>query len=306
MASTLDISVVMVGMNTRDYVRNAIAAVEESDWGRYSHEIIYVDNNSHDDSVEVIRNQFPQVRIIANSANRNFCPAANQGSGAASGRFLLHLNNDTLVQPDAIVQMAEFLEQAPDAGVVGCRLFNPDGTDQWSARRFPSWYNAFLGRRSPLGRTFPNAQIVRDYLFKDKITGRTPFPVAWTRTPCMLVPREVLFKLGGFPGDYYYWHAAAFCHRLLREGWRTFIVPTAKVVHFEGKGGGARPYAVQRWHIIDFSRGAYRFHCERHSLHRLNPRRWLAALGLGAHAGIQLLQNWLSSLTEKKPWRALS
>jgi GT2 family glycosyltransferase len=110
--------------------------------------------------------------------------------------------------------------------------------------------------------------------------------------------------VGGFPEDYYYWHEATFCYRVSREGWTTFIVPTAKVVHFEGKGGGARPYAVRRWHIIDFSRGAYRFHCERHSLHRLNPRRWLVALGLGTHAGIQLLRNWLGSFTERRPWRA--
>jgi N-acetylglucosaminyl-diphospho-decaprenol L-rhamnosyltransferase len=302
MTNPIDISVVMVGMNTCDYVRGALASLERCDWRHFSHEIIYVDNNSHDQTVAMVRKQFPTVHVIANAENRQFCPAANQGSLVGAGRFILHLNNDTLVQPDALVQLAEFLDRTPRAGVVGCRLLNPDGTDQWSARRFPSWYNGFLGRRSILGRAFPNAKLVQNYLFKAEIVGQEPFRVDWTGTPCMLVRREAFFKIGGFPEDFYYWHEATFCHRLWRAGWETFIVPTARVVHFEGKGGGARSYAVRRWHIIDFSRGAYRFHCERHSLHRLNPRRWLIAMSLGAHAGLRLSKDWLGSLTEKKTW----
>jgi len=305
MTRTVDISVVMVGMNTRDYVRHALASLARSDWGRFTSEIIYVDNNSQDDTVAMIRAEFPDVIVVANSSNRNFCSAANQGSQLVNGRFLLHLNNDTIVEPDAIAQMAEFIDQTPNAGVVGCRLLNPDGTDQWSARSFPSWYNSFLGRRSTLSRLLPNWKIARDYLFKDKIVGEIPFQVDWTGTPCMLVRRENFFRVGGFPEDFYYWHEAVFCNRLARQGGEVWIVPTARVIHFEGKGGGPRPYSVRRWHIIDFSRGAYRFYCERHSLHRLNPVRWIAAAGLAAHVALSLFINWIGSFKEKRTWRAL-
>ena len=304
MPNSVDISVVMVGMNTRDYVRNALASLAQSNWGRFTREIIYVDNNSRDDTVAMIRAEFPGVTLVANSTNRNFCPAANQGSQAAHGRFLLHLNNDTLVEPDAIAQMADFMDRTPNATVVGCRLLNPDGTDQWSARRFPSWYNGFLGRRSRLSKSMPESKFVRDYLYKDKIVGEVPFHVDWTGTPCMLVRSEAFSEVGGFPEDFYYWHEAVFCNRLARQGGEVWIVPAARVIHFEGKGGGPRSYAVRRWHIIDFSRGAYRFYCERHRLHRLNPVRWIAAAGLGAHVMLSLFLNWIGSFKEKRTWRA--
>jgi len=123
--------------------------------------------------------------------------------------------------------------------------------------------------------------------------------VDWTGTPCLLVRREDFFSVGGFPEDFYYWHESVFCHRLIRLGRETWIVPSAKVVHFEGQGGGVRPYAVRRWHIIDFSQGAYRFHCERRSLGRWHPSRWLTGASLAFRAGALLTLLWLKTRREK-------
>jgi GT2 family glycosyltransferase len=292
---TVDISVVIVGMNTRDLVVDCLRSLQRADWSTYSHEIIYVDNASRDDSVEVVRREFPPVRVVANEKNVHFCPAANQGSRLASGRFILHLNNDTVVEPQAIRSMVEFLEGNPQAAVAGCRLLNPDGTDQWSARRFPAWYNAVLGRRSLLSKMVPNSSIVKRYLFKDQLAMSRPFAVDWTGTPCMLVHRDDFFSVRGFPDDFYYWHESVFCHRLRLLGRETWVVPAARVTHFEGKGGGPRPYAVRRWHILDFSRGAYRFHCERYNLGPWHPSRWLTGAMLSLRAALLLTANWLQS-----------
>jgi len=297
--SAIDISVVIVGMNTRQLVVNCLNALRNANWRGYTYEIIYVDNASKDDSVDVVRRDFPEVHLIANSLNRHFCPAANQGSEKTQGRYILHLNNDTEVDPDAIAEMAKFLDNHPAVGVAGCRLLNPDRSDQWSARRFPEWYNAILGRRSLLSKFAPNSAPVRRYLFKDELSARIPFRVDWTGTPCLLVRREAFFAVGGFPEDFYYWHESVFCHRLALQGPETWIVPTAQVVHFEGQGGGVRPYAVRRWHIIDFSRGAFRFHCERRNLGPWNPSRWLTAASLSFRAATLLTILWLTTRRER-------
>lgn len=298
--SAPDLSIVIVGMNTRELVVNCLASLQNADWGPYSHEVIYVDNASKDDSVDIVRQFFPEVRVEANTRNVHFCPAANQGSNLAKGRYLLHLNNDTVVEPDAIRKMIAFLEGNPRASVAGCRLLNPDGTDQWSARRFPAWYNAILGRRSLLSKLIPGNRIVRDYLFKDQLASGAPFQVDWTGTPCLLVRRGAFLAAGGFPEDFYYWHESVFCHRLSLTGGETWVVPESRVTHFEGKGGGPRPYAVRRWHILDFSRGAYKFHCERYGLSRWSPSRWFTAALLSTRAGVLLAANWLQSQGERR------
>jgi hypothetical protein len=298
-----DIAVMLVGLNTRDYVKNCLESLARTDWCGYTHEIIYVDNGSADDSVELVRGEFPEVKVIANLENLGFCKAANQAAALANSRYHLQLNNDTLVYPDSAPLLAEFFDRTPDAAVAGARLLNPDLSDQWSARRFPSWVHAFFGRRSALSRWFPQAKPVREYLYKDQLRGEKPFQVDWVPTPCMLIREEVFQRVGGMPEDFYYWHEAVFCDRVRqdggRDGGKVYVVPRSKVIHFEGKGGGARPYRVRRWHIKDFHRGAYRFYCERYHPGTLNPARWFIAAGLALRALALLTANWLTSLRER-------
>jgi GT2 family glycosyltransferase len=294
-----DIAVIIPGMNTRNYLKGCLESLARTEWRGYTHEVIYVDNGSKDDSLKMVASEFPYVRVLANPRNLGFCRGANQGAAAANARFLLHLNNDTLLEPDSIPLLADFLEQTPDAAVVGSRLLNADGTEQWSARRFPAWYHAFLGRRTLFGRLFPNARVVRHYLYKDQLDGGQPFVVDWVPTPCMMVRADVFQELAGFPEDFYYWHEAIFCHRLRHGHGKVYLEPRSRVTHFEGKGGGPRPYPVRRWHIIDFHQGAYRFACEFYRLGRFHPARWLTAAGLWCRAALLLTANRLNSPREK-------
>jgi GT2 family glycosyltransferase len=294
-ARRVDVGIVLVGMNTREFVRNCLASIAKSEWRGYTHRIVYVDNASADDSVEVVRREFPDVTVVANPRNVHFCPAANQGARLLDARFILQLNNDTVVYPDSLAPLVALLDQHPRAGIAGCRLLNHDLTDQWSARRFPSGIHAIAGRRSIVARLFPNAPVLKDYLFKDQLRGTEPFRVDWVGTPCMLVRSQVYWEAGGLPEEFYYWHEATFCHRVLRLGWETWVVPTSKVVHFEGMGGGARSYQVRQWHVRDFHDGALRFLREQHGLSRAHPMSLVAGAALESRKALLLFRNWLTA-----------
>lgn len=283
-----DVAVVLVGLNANAFVKQCIETVEKADWSRHTCEIVYVDNGSKDGSVEMVRSCFPQVRVIANDSNLGYCKAANQGARIADARHYYFLNDDTIVYPDALPVVIDFLDARPEIGVVGSRLLNLDLTDQWSGRRFPSPWNGILGRRSWLSKVFPDARALTDYLYRDEVAAGEPFEADWVSAAALLVDRDTFARVGMFAEDYYYWHEAVFCDRVRRAGRKVYLHPGSKIIHYEGKGSGARPYPVQRWHILDFHRGAYRCAVEHYNLGRFHPARWLTAAALAARAMVLL------------------
>jgi len=294
MSSRTDIAVILVGMNTRDFVRGFLESLALTDWQGYTHETLYVDNASQDDTLDMLRLHYPEVKVIANTTNVGFTRAANQAARAAKSRYHLQINNDTLVYPDSIAQLAKFLDANPAVGMVGGRILNPDLTDQWSARRFPSAKNAIFNRRAALKGRFTGSKAVSDYLYRDQIQGSEPFLVDWVPTVYSLIREDAFEKTGGMPEDLYYWAEAVFCLRLKSAGYETWTVPTSKIVHFEGHGGGPRPYRVKKWHIVDFHRGAYRLFLEQHKPAKLSPLRFAAGTLLASRALLLLAANKLS------------
>ena len=280
-----DVAVIVVGLNAREYVRGCLQWLLKSNWRGYSYEIIYVDNGSTDGSAAMVRDHFPAVKVIANQENLGFCRAANQGASIAESRYYFFLNDDTLVLDDAIPLLIETFEQIPSAGIVGSRLLNPDRTDQWSGRRFPSAWNAFLGRRSVLSRFFPNAKPLADYLYKEQLKQGQPFEVDWVSAAAMMMTRETFERLGGFVEDYYYFHELLICKRAADFAEKVVLHPGSRIVHYEGVGSGTRTYSVKKKHLINFHLGAYRWYCEHYKLHRFHPRRWLCALAVSVRAG---------------------
>jgi hypothetical protein len=265
-------------------LQGCLSSLAGAEWNGYSHQIVYVDNASSDGSVDMVRSDFPQVTVIVNRHNAGFCAACNQGVASVDSRYVYLLNIDTVLFPDSLRLLAEFLDQTPGAAAAGNRLLNPDLTDQWSARRFPTWINALFGRRTALARLFPGSFVLRDYLYKDDFKKGRPFVVDWVPGSCTLVRREVYLKSGGLPEDMHYWSDAVFCDRIAKLGWSIFIIPQARLVHYEGQGTGHKTGPVRRWLITDFHRGAYQFYCEHYALGRFNPARWLAGAALETRA----------------------
>jgi GT2 family glycosyltransferase len=282
--TAIDVSIVVSNRNGRAFLADCLESLQGSGVPSHSHEIIVADNASSDGSVEMVRTQFPWVRVVAHERDIGFTRSNNIAIREARGRYVHLLNNDTLVLPGTIDRLIDFMDHRPDAAGVGNRLFYPDGREQFSGRRFPGLRNAFFGRRSLLSRWFPRSRWYRSYVFADELESDQPFEVDWISHAAALYRRDALLEVGGLAEDMYYWHESELALRLKRAGHCIFLHPRAALIHYEGHGDGGRSRASWRQHHRDFARGSYRFHCGRRRLGTLDPRRALTWLGLQGRA----------------------
>ena len=193
-----DLSVIIVNYNVREFLEQALRSVERAS-ARLAVEVFVVDNNSVDDSVEMVQAHFPGVRLIANEANVGFSRANNQAIREARGRYLLILNPDTIVQEDTFETLLRFMEAHPEAGAVGCKILNPDGTFAPESRRaFPRPTVAFY-RIAGLSRLFPRSPVFGRYnmtfLPQDQVAE-----VDALSGSCMLVRHAALYDRYGSVG----------------------------------------------------------------------------------------------------------
>ena len=286
-----DVSIIIVGLNAKNYVLDCMKSIFDANWQDVSYEVIYIDNGSTDSSVEAVESSYTDtIKVKANKLNLGYCPAANQGATMSSGRYLYFINDDTLVIDDAIALIVNYMDENPDVGTAGSRLIYPNGDEQYSGRMFPDIFSSIFGRRSVLARLFPNIKPVSSYLCKKQLEQKIPFEVDWVSAAGQIVRAEDFTAVGGFAEDYYYWHEAVFCHRLEQIDKRIILHPESVVIHYEGQGSGARPLKSQRFHIIDFHLGAIRAYAERYSLGQFSPTRLLVTAALLSRAFLLLTQ----------------
>lgn len=233
MSTPPTLSVIIVSWNVRDLLQRALTAVYAS-WGdRPGLQVIVVDNASHDNTVQVVREIFPQATVIANSDNRGFPWGNNQGLAAATGDFLLLLNPDTEVLADALPRMVDYLHAHPDVGMVGPQLLHPDGSVQSSRRHFPTLPVIFL-ESTWLDKLAPR-KLLRYYYAQEKPDHITQ-DVDWLYGAAMLTRRTVVEQVGGMDeGFFMYSEELDWCKRIKTAGWRVVYLPEAQIIHYEGK-----------------------------------------------------------------------
>jgi GT2 family glycosyltransferase len=254
------------------------------------HEIVVVDNASTDATADLVRERHPDVTLLVNLRNAGLARGINQIIARARGRHLLLLDDDTEVDAPAIARLLEFQQTHPRVGAVGPRLVYPDGSEQAAAKAFPTPLAALFGRRSLLRRLAPNNAVSRRYLISAYASSVDPYEVDSVSAACILLDRKVVERVGGMDEDFFvYWSDVEWCRRIKDDGWKIYVVPGARVVHFEGrKITKQRPAA-----IIDFHRGAYRYYHKHHARFPLHPMRLVALVGLSTRATLLLGVNVL-------------
>lgn len=281
-AAVADVAVVIVSYHCRDDVARCVASVLASVHS-VAVEVVVVDNGSTDGTVELLRAGFRAVEVIEMGENAGFSRANNRGIAATTARHVLLLNPDTVVDPGALDRLVAFADADPAVGVVAPRLVNPDGTDQLTARAFPTAAAAVFGRRSPLTRWFPRNRWSTRFLAGRDAAGDEPFRIDWVSGAAMLVPRTVIDRVGGFDEAFFlYWEDADWCRRIHDAGFEVWCEPRARVVHDEG---GTRGHAWPTPVVRHFHRGAYLYWRKHHAPQAWNPARWAAAGALTVRAG---------------------
>jgi N-acetylglucosaminyl-diphospho-decaprenol L-rhamnosyltransferase len=285
MPSTPDVAAIVISLNSRRYLRDCLDTLIQAPWRGVSYEIIVADNGSTDGSLELLAESYPAARVLAFGANLGFCRAANVAARQTAARYVLFLNDDILIQDDAIAKLVEWMDAHPAAGMIGSRLLNPDGSDQFSSgRSFATPSNALFGRKSVLTRLFPNAPWARRYLLSHKVNDAVPYQVDWISAAAMMVRREAFEAAGGLAEDFYYFHEMIVCARCQKAGYSVWLHPQSKIVHYEGKGSGVRTRRVRRKHIERFHVAAFRWYCLHRGLGKLHPLRYAVATVLTARA----------------------
>ena len=235
----MDVSIIIVNYHSAGMVIDCINSIRAKT-EKNTYEIIVVDNASGDGSVELLRETFPEVTVIASDINLGFGKANNLGAEQAKGKYLFLLNPDTLLVNDAIGMLHEYLEENPNVGVAGGNLYSPDMMptpsfcrhfdDLEREKRNASW-GILLGGK------------VRDKLclgasgkpMKEFNYTQTPEKVAYIFGADMMLPRALFERVKGFDPDFFmYAEEEELTWRITRLGYDVVCVPQAKIIHLEG------------------------------------------------------------------------
>lgn len=231
------LSIVIVNWNTRNLLKQCLKSV--ADETLLSHEVWVVDNGSSDGSQEMVREEFPEVHLIANEENLGFAAANNQALPLCQGEYILLLNSDTIVLDGALDKMVAFMHGHPEVGGLGSKLLNPDGSLQPSAHHFYSTWRSLVENRL-VHLAWPRRHAKTPFLsFWDHSEIR---PVDWVTGAVLMLRKAVIHEVGLLDESFFmYGEEIDWQMRMQKAGHRIYFLPTARIIHY---GGGSSRQAV--------------------------------------------------------------
>ncbi len=249
----MDISVCIVTYQARDLLRDCLCSIPGNTHRDF--EVIVVDNGSTDGVVQMLQQEFPEVQIIRNASTAGFTRPMNQALRQARGRYLIQLNPDTLILPDALDNLCAFVEAHPEVGICGPKVLNRDRTLQKPCRRGEPRPWAVISYFLKLSTLFPHSKLFGQYLL-NYLDENQAHAVDGVSGSCMLIRREVIDQIGYLDESYFaYQEDADYCHRARQAGWQIYYVPDAQIIHYGGLGGSrVQPYrSIYEWHKSYFT-----------------------------------------------------
>lgn len=229
----MDLSIVIISYNSKEFIKRCLNSLLNSG-ANLEIETIVVDNGSQDGSVELLRADFAQVKLIQNEKNLGYPKACNRGIKEAKGRYIFILNSDTELSNGSLHRMIEFMDGNPRCGILGPKLLDEDGKIQLSCRSFPSYSTAFFNRYSLLTKYFPRSKYADKYLMTNSRHNAIQ-EVDWVSGAAMVFSRACLDRIGIFDENFFiYCEDVDICRRAKNNGWQVFYYPKLCFTHFIG------------------------------------------------------------------------
>lgn len=287
------VSIVIVNWKTPQLLAGCLDSILK-DPQSSGFEIWVVDNASGDESVDMIRGNYPQVHLVANQNNVGFSRACNQVIPQTTGRYVLLLNPDTVVADNAVSKLADYLDKHPECGAAGPKVLNPNGSLQLACRRsFPSPAASFY-RLTYLSKLFPRHKQFASYnltyapidalLEVDALSGS-----------CMMVRREAIERIGLLDEDIFmFGEDIDWCWRIKQAGWKVMYVPGAAVYHYHGASSRLRPIGA----TINLHKGMEVFYRKHMAPKYWAPFNWLVYTAIWSRASFFIVAGMMRQLID--------
>lgn len=271
------LSIIIVNYNSRDFLEGCVESVYRETTAA-DFELIVVDNASKEQDFSHLQRNHPRAHLLLNETNRGFAAACNQGIRYLPARFYLLLNPDCRILDRAIDKSVKFLESRPQAGIVGCRVNNPDGSLQPACRRsIPRPSTAFY-RFSGLSFLFPKSETFARYNLS-YLDDRMTHEVEAVSGSFLMFRHGLLENIGYLDEKFFlYGEDLDFCYRANLEGWKVFYYPEAQVIHYQYQSSRKNARATA-YHFYDAMEIFYRKYYYRDA-HLLQNLLALAAIRL--------------------------
>src|SRR3989344_1529292 len=239
----MDLSIIILNYKSRGLLKECLRGIM---WARpqLSLGIIVVDNASGDGTPEMVRREFPDVRLIESDRNRGYAGGNNLGIRAATGRYAMIMNPDIIVNEGSLEGLVAHLDAHPEIGLIAPKLTNPDRSLQYSCYRFPTLGIPFY-RRTPIGR-LPFARRAEAHYLMTDADRSAPLEVDWLLGGAVVARREALERVGLLDERFFlYFDDVDWSRRVWEAGWKVVYLPSVSMVHFH-----QRASAEARWWAI--------------------------------------------------------
>jgi hypothetical protein len=239
------LSIIIVSYNTCQLLDDCLASIATAEAPVGGLEVIVVDNASQDGSQAMVQRKYPEVCLLALAENLGFSAANNRGTAVSQGEYVLFLNSDTVVDPDALSKPVAFMRQHPQVGALTARLIYPNGQrDPDNHRGFPTPWNAVC-HFSGLSKLLPNQPRYNGY-FQSYADFNQTHVVEVIAGSYMLMPRFLVDELDGWDETYFFYgEDIDFCYRINLAGYQIVYFPHATVLHYKGASSGLRKESAE-------------------------------------------------------------